>query len=74
MNATATCYWNGKGVVKDLHKALEWYKRAAAAGNPLSMNSVGTFYTRGLGVPKDAKIAAEWFQKAADGGLAAAMS
>ena len=30
MNNIGVCYHDGKGVTKDINKAIEWYKKAAS--------------------------------------------
>jgi TPR repeat protein len=58
-------YATGKGVPKDVAKAVEWFQKAAALGNSDAQNNLGVSYANGYGVPKDAAKAVEWYQKAA---------
>lgn len=60
-------YYYEKGIVlnQSLDKALEWYKKSAARGEPASMNNIGTILkNRG-----EYKAALEWYKKAADKGF-----
>ncbi len=65
-------YANGKGVPKDVAKAVEWYQKAAAQGNAKAQFNLGVAYANGAGVPKDVAKAMEWYQKAAARGHARA--
>ena len=38
------CYLYGIGVVKDRHRAMDWYLKAANSGNDEAMNSLGLIY------------------------------
>src|SRR3989344_4783035 len=58
-------YYDGKGVPKDVAKAMEWLQKAAAQGNASAQFGLAAMYDMGAGVPKDATKAAEWVQKAA---------
>ena len=49
---------------KDYAKAVEWYEKAAAAGNASAMINLGVDYERAIGVAQDYGKAREWFQKA----------
>lgn len=60
------CYDLGDGVEQDYKKALEWYQRAADAGDEVAMYNVGIFYLQGYIVKQDNKKALEWLGKAAD--------
>ena len=53
--------------------ALNWYRKAAEAGNSDGMVSVGFMYQNGHGVSEDYFQAASWYQKAADTGNAAGL-
>lgn len=57
-------YDSGTGVEKDLAKALDWYRKAAAQGHGNAMIQLGHHYEAGSGVGKDTTMAAEWFEKA----------
>ena len=75
VNATwiAELYENGWGVAQDYGKALEWFHKAADAGNTDAMINLGRLYEHGLGVAQDYGKALEWFRKAADAGNTDAM-
>ena len=45
-------------------KVVEWYHKAAQAGNEYAMNQLGDIYEGGYGVPKDEEKAAMWHHKA----------
>jgi uncharacterized protein len=50
VNATwiAELYENGWGVAQDYGKALEWFHKAADAGNTDAMINLGRLYEQGL--------------------------
>ncbi len=56
------CYNNGDGVDKDAKKALEWYLKAAAQGDPRAHNNIALWYEDA----KDDAQAATWRAKAAE--------
>ena len=59
---------------KDETKAVEWYQKAAEAGNATAMCSLGYAYEYGKGeLTKDTYKAVEWYKKAAEAGEARAM-
>ena len=64
------CFENGKGVDKDLVRAAECYKTAAAQGQAGAMYNLALFYMDGLGgQPKDPQHALELLEEAAENGL-----
>jgi len=67
-------YRKGQGVAKDYTKALEWYLKAAEAGNSTAMNNIGWMYQKVQGFPKDYTKALEWYLKAAEAGNSSAMN
>jgi serine/threonine protein kinase len=67
-------YYNGKGVPKDLKKAVKYYQLAANKGHALAQYGLGFCYENGQGVPQDFKKAAEYYQLAAKQGNANARS
>lgn len=67
------CYAYGKGVDKDIKKAVELFNKAIAKGNTDAMRRLGNLYREGDGVPLDYSKAMEWYQKAADKGDSEAM-
>ena len=68
------CYEKGLGgVPQDDEQAVDWYRKAAEAGNALAMYNLGWMYEYGRGVPQDEKQVVEWYRKAAEAGNVAAM-
>ncbi|MCG8532636.1 MAG: sel1 repeat family protein [Desulfovibrionales bacterium] len=49
-------FFTGKGVVKDLEKAAECFRRAARQGNPDAQHMLGHCYMEGLGVTPNITI------------------
>lgn len=68
------CYHDGKGVQKDLNKALQWLKKSAEKNNENALYQLGEWYLNGDGVRKDTDEALKWYRKSADKGGAKAMS
>lgn len=64
----ATLLALGDGVQRDLVRALDLFRRAAALGHAKSMNMIGSFHEDGWGVEADAREAAAWYKQAAEGG------
>ena len=55
------------GLTKDETKAVEWYRKAAEAGEARAMYNLGKCYEDGKGgLTKDTYKAVEWYQKAAE--------
>jgi len=65
-------YQNGKGVEKNLEKAVLWYRKAAEQEHADAQNDMGVMYENGWGVEKDNVQALAWFRKAAERKLAIA--
>ena len=59
-------YAKGYGVSQDYARAIEYYRKAAMAGDPKACLRLGTMYEKGEGVTADLKQAAFWYQKGAD--------
>jgi TonB family protein len=57
---------------RDYSKALAWYRKAAAQGNPAAENDIGWLYQNGWGAEQDYAAAAIWYRKAAEQGNAVA--
>ena len=66
--ALAWMYHTGNGVTKDLPKAVEWYKKAAAQGHAIAQNNLAVMYENGLGTAVNKKAAANWYRESADSG------
>jgi len=67
-----TIYEQALGVPRDLPKAVEWFDRAAIAGDGWSEYKVGTFFYTGCCADRDLHKAARAFKKAADKGVSEA--
>ena len=65
----AKAYRNGKGIGKDVTKALAWFEKAAAQGHAKAQASLGKMYLDGEGLVVDGNKAVEWLGKAASHGL-----
>ncbi len=59
---------SGRGGAPDYVAAAVWYRRAAAAGNPLGQYRLGQLHEYGHGVDQDYAAAARWYRAAAEGG------
>lgn len=68
----SACYGLGKGVEKDLAKAVELCKKAAEQGDATAQRTLGWCYQNGEGVERNITKAAEWYQKSAEQGDATA--
>ena len=52
---------------------MEWYRKAAEAGNARAMYNLGLCYYNGQGgLIKDTSKAVEWYRKAAEAGISEA--
>ena len=71
-NELGDMYYNGTGVEKDYHKAVEWYQKSAIKRIAKAQCNLGYMYYNGFGVEKDYQKAVEWYQKSANQGCAAA--
>ncbi len=58
----------GKGVRRNLQKAQEWYRLAAAQGNGMALNNLAELYRFGKGVKKDPQEALRWYRLGAEHG------
>ena len=67
-------YMTGQGVEKDINRAIEWFRLAAAQGNRFAQNKLGEQYKIGEGVERDYAQAYKWFKLSADQGFATAQS
>ncbi len=73
MLALGRFYEQGVGAARNYTKAMEWYEKAAKAGQPEGHYNVGVCYEIGMGASSDMSKAIQNYQKAADLGLALAM-
>ena len=64
-------YW---GLTRDTSKAVEWYQKAAEAGDATAMLYLGACYEEGVRrvLMKDTSKAVEWYRKAAKAGISEA--
>ncbi len=67
-------YYTGNGVPQDYTKAVEWYKKAAEAGNLTAQFNLAKCYSDGKGIERSYDKAAEWYTKAAEAGYADAQA
>ena len=59
-------YYSGEdGVTEDKAKAIEWFTKAAEAGQSDAQYGLALMYDEGDGVPEDNAKAIEWYTKAA---------
>jgi TPR repeat protein len=65
-------YYSGQWVARDLDRAMENYRKAAALGDPDAYYKLGQCYDSGIGVPKNDAESATWYEKAAKLGNAEA--
>ena len=54
---------------QDKAKAIEWYTKAAEAGNGKAQFNLAVMYDDGEGVPEDKAQAVKWYTAAAESGL-----
>ncbi len=65
MNNLAVLYEKGRGVTKDVAKAVRMYEQAVLGGDESAMDNLADLYERGEGVPKDLAKARVLYQMAA---------
>lgn len=70
MTRIAMMYKRGLGVKRNYKTALDWYAKAAAAGDASSVFNMGTFYLSGLGVKQNYTKALNLFTQASEKGCA----
>jgi hypothetical protein len=63
-----TLYYVGRGVDKDIDKALYWYEKSAEKGYHAGQHSLGQMYQDGTGATQDIDKAVYWYKKAAKQG------
>ncbi len=61
-------FYAGKIVPEDSQEAVNWFLKAAKAGNPEAINRIGELWAAGLDGTPDHKEAARWFRRAAGKG------
>ena len=57
-------------VQRDSAKSMEWYRKAAEAGEPKAWERIGSMYDHGEGVPVDYAEARRYYDKAVQAGVA----
>ena len=67
-------YFNGNGIGKDLDKANEWLRKAAAQDHEKAAWQLGMIYRYGHGVEVDYKESVKWFRQSAELGSKAGQS
>jgi hypothetical protein len=70
----AVCLENGRGADQDDEEAVEWYRKAAEAGNVKAMFNLAVCLENGRGADQDDEEAVEWYRKAAESRNAGAMN
>jgi hypothetical protein len=63
-------YINGKGVIKDESKAVDFFRNAAERGYAPAQYQLALSYISGVGVTKDPVEAVKWYRKSAEQGYA----
>ena len=70
MNATYVLvgdgYEKGVDVKQDYSRAMQWYRKAADAGDAAACHRIALLYAKGLGVPQDNAEIIHWLQRGAD--------
>lgn len=67
-------YYSGKGVRRDDHQSLYWFRQAAEAGQPTAQFFLGLQYFFGRGVPRDLAQAYSWCDIALTNGYSQGLS
>jgi TPR repeat protein len=60
----------GRGVKRDVERAVEWFRRAAAKGDTASAHNLGVIHERATGALKNREEALKWYRFAAERGFA----
>ena len=67
-------YANGRGVIQDDERAVEWYHRAAEQGHAIAQYDLSWMYQHGRGVSPNFSEAVKWCRLAAEQGYADAQN
>lgn len=59
-------YARGVDIKQDYGRAMQWYHKAADAGDATACHRIALFYAHGLGVPQDNVEIIHWLQRGAD--------
>lgn len=68
LNNLASLYYNGIGVKRSPHKAIELFDKSAKLGNSDAATNLGFMYLSGNGAPKDLNKGLEYMEQAAQKG------
>ena len=68
------CYANGRGVIQNDEKAVEWYQKAAEQEHAIAQYDLSWMYQHGRGVSPNSSEAFKWCRKAAEQGYADAQN
>ena len=58
---TGVNYSIGRGIGKDIEKAVYWYQRASEQGHSKAPFNIAIFYADGVNIKPDSKLALEYF-------------
>ncbi|KAI9208150.1 kinase-like domain-containing protein [Polychytrium aggregatum] len=67
-NFLGECYEHGRGVQRNVTKAIKCYSDAAAQSNVPALMNMGRCHFDGVGVERDGQMAAFWFDRAVEQG------
>ncbi|OAX81575.1 hypothetical protein ACJ72_04087 [Emergomyces africanus] len=59
-------FLRGEGIEQSFPKAMTWFQRGRALGDPMCQHYIGLMYLNGHGVPQDVLKAASYFKAAAE--------
>ena len=65
---TGVNYSIGRGITKDLEKAIYWYQRASEQGHSKAPFNIAIFYSDGVNIDPDPKLALDYFLVAEERG------
>jgi len=68
-----TAYVTGDMIKPDYAKAMQWYLKAANAGDGIACEKIAYLYDRGLGVTQDKQQSFSWLKRSADLGYPVAI-
>ncbi len=74
ISSLAHMYADGRGVARDVVKALSMLQDAAEMGHPKAQFDLAQMYAQGSGVDKDTDKAVKWYRRAAKHGYKAALA
>ncbi len=73
-NSVGYMYEKGEGVLQNLAKAFEFYKKGAEMGYEVSQYNVALMHYRGIAVKKDNAEGLKWYRASAENGYSLAQS